>query len=123
MRGGIGAVLGLRMRDEPAALEPHAERAEALLLVQPPRLRDRQRLGLGIPALGEIPEALLAAPPDDGHLAARGEELEHQAHLPLAPPAVVLAPVAGRVFDLAGQQRAALAQLLQDVAAERRRAP
>ena len=44
---------------------------------------------------------------------------EHQTHLPLPPPAVVLALVAGCVLDLAREQRAALAKLLQDVAAER----
>ena len=105
------------MRDEAAALESHAERAEAALLPELPRLGERQRLGLGVPALGEIPDALLAAPPDDGDLAARAEAVEHQAHLPLAPPAVAFAPVGRRVLDLARQQRAALAELLQDVAA------
>ena len=38
--------------------------------------------------------------------------------MPLAPPAVVLAAVAGRILDLAREERPALAQLLQDVAAE-----
>ena len=116
-RSGIGPSSASGCATSRPRCEPHAERAEALLVVEPPRLRERQRLGLGIPALGEIPDALLALPADDRHLAARGEELEHQAHLALAPPAVVLASVAGRVGDLAREERPALAQLLQDVAA------
>src|SRR5262249_26927544 len=69
---------------------------------------------------GQIPDALLAVPPDDRNLAARGEDLEHQAHLPLAPPAVVLATVARRVLDLAGEEGPVFAEFLQHVAAERR---
>src|SRR5579859_555795 len=115
---GRRAVLGVGMREEPASVEAHAERAKASFLVQAPRLRQRQRLGLGIPAVGEIPDALLAPPADDGDLAARREALEHQAHLPLAPPGVLLALVARRVLDLAREKGPALAQLFEDVAAE-----
>ena len=49
------------------------------------------RLRLGIPALGEVPHPLLAAPADDRDLAARVQHLQHQAHLARAPPAVRLA--------------------------------
>src|SRR5207253_2705714 len=94
---GNRAVLGLWVGDEPPTLQPHADRAEALLVVEPSRLCERQGLGLGVPALGEIPDALLALSADDRDLAASGEELQHQAHLALAPPAVVLTPVAGRI--------------------------
>ena len=76
------------------------------------------RLGLGVPPLGEVPDALLALPADDRDLAARREALEHEAHLPRAPPAMALAAVAGRVLDLAREEGAALAELLQDVAPE-----
>src|SRR5262249_37060318 len=81
------------------------------------RRRDSQRLGLGVPALGEVPDALLAATTDDCDLAACAETLEHQPHLPLAPPAVLLAPVARRVLHLAGEERATLSELSEDVAA------
>src|SRR5207344_3415391 len=70
----------------------------------------------GIPALGEIPDALLALASHNGHFAARGEELEHEAHLALAPPAVVFPFVAGGVRDLAREEWPALAQLLEDMA-------
>src|SRR5215831_12060594 len=106
------------MRDQAATLEPDPERAEALLVIQPPRLRQRERLGLGIPPLAEIPDALLAAPTYDGDLALGREDFEHQPHLALTPPAVVLAPMAGCVLDLAREQRAAFAKLAQNVAAK-----
>jgi hypothetical protein len=99
--------------------EPHAERAEPLLLEDRARLPPGDPLGLRVEALGEIPDTLLAAAADDGHLAARVQHLQHQAHLALAPPAVRLAPVRAVILDLAREQRAAPLQLAQNVAAIR----
>src|SRR5581483_12238202 len=92
-RGARGhrRVIRVGVRDELPALEPHAERAEALLLADLQRLLQGELLRLGEPALGKIPDALLAAATDDRHLAAGAHALEHQAHLARAPPAVVLA--------------------------------
>ena len=112
------------MRDEPAALEPHADRAEALLVVHRERLVQRERLHVGVPALGEIPDALLAAAADDGDLpdAARTSSISpicrepHQSWRSAAAAALVR-------LDLAGEERPALAQLLEDVAAEGRVRP
>ena len=74
---------------------------------------------LGIPALGEIPDALLAAAADDGDLAARVQDAEHQTHLARAPPAVRLALRRPVVLDLAREERPAPVELAQDVAPER----
>ena len=65
------------------------------------RVLQRRAIGLGIPALGEIPDSLLSLPSDDGHLAARVQDAEHQPHLPLAPPAVSLARRRLVILDLA----------------------
>src|SRR5579885_1643945 len=108
------------MDDEAPALALHAERAEQLRLEHALRLPPRHALGLRIPALREIPDALAAAAADDRHLAARAEHLEHQPHLPLPPPAVRLAPRAGVIGDLAREQRPAPLELSQHVAAVRR---
>src|SRR3954468_6194049 len=106
---------------EPAALlEADAARAEALVLEDPLRLGPAHLLRLGIPALGEVPHALLAAPSDDGHLPARVQHAEHQPHLALAPPAVRVAPARPVVLDLAREQRSAPLELAQDVTPERR---
>jgi hypothetical protein len=74
----------------PLALgEPHAERAEALLLEGAISLAQRQRLGLRVPALGEVPEPLAAAAPDNRDLPVDVQRLEHQPDVALAVPAVV----------------------------------
>src|SRR5436305_536855 len=56
------------MRQGPAALESHAHGAEALLLDQPQRLRDGDGLGLGVPALRQVQQPLLAFAADDREL-------------------------------------------------------
>jgi len=82
-RVGVCFPPGLRQAD--------AERAEASIGEEPIRLADGHPLGLRIPALGEVPDPLLPPSPHDCDLAVRGEDLEHQPHLPGAPPVVVLA--------------------------------
>src|SRR5581483_5467768 len=111
------AVLGVRMRDEAAAAKLDAERAEAALVDQPLRLAPRDALRLGVPALGEIPDALRPAAADDGDLAARRHALQHQPHLARTPPAVRLPRVPGVVLDLTREQRPAPFERAQDVAA------
>ena len=98
--------------------QPHAERAEALLVVEPPRLRERRASrSRGYQRSARSQTRCLPCRPTTATWPRACEELEHEAHLALAPPAVVLTPVAGRVGDLAREQRPALAQLLQDMAA------
>src|SRR5690242_21160624 len=99
------------MGDPSALLEAHALRAKPFLASAALCLRPRDHLALRKPAVGEIPDALLAAPADDGDLAARAHHLEHQPHLPCAPPAVSLA--AGRlvILDLTGEERPAALEL------------
>src|SRR5205814_10264216 len=58
---GNPAVDGVGVRDPTALLEPHAERAEALLLPERLRLAQGHALRLRIDALGEVPDALLPA--------------------------------------------------------------
>src|SRR5207247_1538809 len=95
------------------------ERAEALLGEQLLRFAQGDSLRLRIPALREIPGALAAPPADDSDLAAGGENLEHQSHLPGAPPLVPLLVLPAPVcLDLAGEQGAALLELAQHVAPE-----
>ncbi len=65
-----------------------------------------------------IPEPLTVATPDDRDEAPVREYLEHQPHLAAAPPLVVLTLHAHVILDLAGQERAALLELTQHVAAE-----
>jgi hypothetical protein len=100
--------------------EPQTERAETLLREQGLGLAQRQRLRLRVPALGEVPEALLPPPARDRDRAAAVQDLQHHAH-PAAPvPAVLLASRPGRpVIELARQQGPAPVELTQDVAPER----
>src|SRR6187455_2919741 len=60
------AVLGLGVRDEASPLEPDAERTEALLVERSPRIRERYRLRLRVPALREVPEPLAGLAAGDG---------------------------------------------------------
>src|SRR3954464_8726637 len=53
-----GAGVRVRMGDDPVPAELDALRAKPFLLENPPRLGERQRLGLRPDALGEIPQAL-----------------------------------------------------------------
>ena len=97
---GHGLVAHLGMRDPLAFLEPDAERTEALLGEATLRLAQGHRLGLGVPALAEVPEALLALTADDRHVTADAEDLQHQAGAARAPPAVPAVP-AHRVLEVA----------------------
>ena len=106
------------MRDPFAALETHAERAEATGGQLALGLAPGQLLGLREDALGEVPEALLADAAGDRDLAARGHDLEHQPHLAGAPPAVTLARRHQVVLEVAREQRAVALELAQHVAAE-----
>ncbi len=115
-----GAVRRVGMHLELAALEPHAERAEAQLVDQRLGLLPRQLLRLRVPALGEVPDALVAAPADDGDLAAHVQHLEHQPDLARAPPAMSPGFLLGVRLDLAAEQRAARLELAQDIAPEGR---
>src|SRR6185503_6896959 len=106
------------MGHEAPLREAHPERAELPLVEHPLCLGPADPLRLGIPALREIPDALLAAAADDGDLAPCVQDPEHQPHLPLAPPAMRLAPRRRMILDLARQQRAAAFELAQHVASE-----
>ena len=56
---GYLAVTGGGMGVEAAPLEADAECLEPLLVVGTLGFRERQRLGLGVPALGEVPEPVV----------------------------------------------------------------
>src|ERR1700752_1840099 len=107
------------MRDQASALEPDAERAESLLRDAALHLTDRDRLRRRVPAVGEIPHALAAAPSDHRDLAACAQHVEHQAHLADAPPPVRLAVHARVILDLARGERPPPLELTQNVTAER----
>src|ERR671931_502053 len=83
-----------------AVFEPDPLRASALLCQQPLRLLERRRLDLGEPTLGEIPQAMTAAPADDGDLPAPFEQLEHHADIAAAVPPVRLPRAHGVVDEL-----------------------
>ena len=108
------------MREPASLLEAHALRAEAAC---PRRSLSPPRHGIvsvsGYQRSARSQSALLAAAADDGDLAAGVQHAEHQPHLPLAPPAVRLASGRLVVLDLAREQRAALLELAQHVAAVR----
>src|SRR4051794_21858216 len=70
-RGRHRTVDGVRMRQQAPAPKLDAERPESLVLELPLRLCPRDSLRLWVPALGEVPQALLPAPSDDGDLAHR----------------------------------------------------
>src|SRR5205085_8612964 len=73
-----------------------------------------------VPALGEVPEPLAAAPSDDGDLAVDVKRLEHQADVAVPVPAV-LDPTLGRaVFEVAREERPTPLELAQHVATEGR---
>ena len=110
-RSGIGPSVGFGMRDEPAALEPHAERAEALLVVQS-RRRLRAR---------SSPSRDTSARRDPRRAACRGGRRRRprrarrgsRASAPSGarPTSRVARARGGRVrLDLARQQRPALAR-------------
>jgi hypothetical protein len=60
-----------------------------------------------------------AAAPDDRHLAVEVERVEHQPDVAWAVPAGIAPRLAGAILELAREQRAALLELAEDVAAER----
>ena len=109
------------MREQPAALEPDAQRAEALLRQPPAGLAPRDALARGVPALGEIPHALPLPPADDGDLAAVVEEHSISAIFRSPHQRCASRRVGRVVLDLAGEQRPAPLELAQHVAADTRR--
>src|SRR3954453_20707519 len=115
---GHRLVAHVRVRDPFALLAPDAERAEPPRLQLALGLAPAQRLRLGVDALTEIPEPLRADAACDGDLAARGQDLQHQPHLAVAPPAVLLAARHQVVFAVAREQRSVALELAQHMAAE-----
>src|SRR6476646_992150 len=109
-------VFGVRVREPLSLLEPHAAGAEPSVLEDRLRLVPRHLVALGVPGIGEVPEPRLAAASADGHLAARVQHAEHQAHLALAPPAVRVAARGLVILDLAREERPALLELAKHVA-------
>src|SRR5439155_15810120 len=81
-----GAVSGLRMCLPAVAGPPYPHRSPQTVLEQPFRLTQRERLGLRIPALGEVPQPLATPAADDGDLAVDVKRLEHAAHVPAPVP-------------------------------------
>src|SRR5687768_15199201 len=90
--------------------EPHPERPEPLVGNRPVGLAQRYGLGLRIPALAEVPQALAASPSDDGDEAAAVEELEHDPDVSVAVPARVTL-LRRVVFKLAREHRPVLLEL------------
>ena len=85
-RSGDAPGVGFWMCDETSLVEPHAERAEALLVEEPPRLGQRHGLRLRPPALGDVPQALAGLAARDRDLAAAVEELQHPRELGAGAP-------------------------------------
>ena len=107
------------MSEQAPLLEPHALRAEALLVEGMPSLGLGHGIAGRVDALGEIPEPLPPAPSGDGDLAPQVQDRQHVADAPGAVPAVVARLALGAVVELAGEQRASLLELSHDVAPER----
>ena len=120
MRLPTGRVDRVRMGNQSAPHELHAERAKPALLDDPLRLRPGELLRLGVPALREVPDALATSATDDGDVAARVQHLQHQTRLAATPPAVIFPFHARVVGDLARQERPAGIELSEHVPAERR---
>ena len=99
---------------------PDAERALLPAFELALGLAPRERLALREDALGEVPDALLAVAPCHRDLAARREDVEHQPHVPVAPPAVAHTRRHHVVLEVAGEQRPAGLELSQDVPPEAR---
>src|SRR5215211_7265765 len=92
-------------------LLPDAEGSTPLLGELPLRLAERDGLGLGVPALREIPETLAALAPHDGDLPATVQELQHPGQLSAsAPPDVALLRTGRAVLELAREERPAAFQ-------------
>src|SRR5438067_2793806 len=119
--GGHVAVARLRVH-LPVSVDPaDAERAPALLRQPSPGVGPGDVLDVtGVPALGEIPQPLLALPSDDGDDAATFEQLERERDLAAAPPVVRLARHHQVCLDLARQQRSAQLELAQEETLEAR---
>ena len=110
----------VRMRVPYAPYEAHARGAKSLLLEESLGLAQRHGLGLRVPAVGEIPEPLAAAPADDRNLRPAVQDLEHLGHPARAEPAVRSALHGGVVFELSREERSAPFELAQHVASEAR---
>ena len=99
--------------------EPHTLGAEVAFGEDPLGLAQRRRLGLGIPALGEIPQALATAAPGDRDLAVEVHRHQHQPDAPRTPPAMVALGADGQVFEVAGEEWPFGLEPADDVAPER----
>jgi hypothetical protein len=115
---GDRAVRRLGMGAPLAALESHAERAEALVGEQPVRLAHRHGLRGRIPTIGEIPEALTVPPPHDRDRAARVQDVEHLGYVAAPGPAARVRRAGRPVVELAREHGPAPVELAQHVAAE-----
>src|SRR4030095_6149896 len=107
----------------PHTVLPDAERTSPLLFYQPLRLAPRRGLPGRKDALAEIPEPLLSDAPRDPDLAAGREDVQHQSHLPAAPPAVVRAIGHEVCLELTREQRAVPVELPQQLAPKARVRP
>src|SRR5262245_21955990 len=96
-----GAVHCIRVRLPSIGSEVDTERAEALLGALALGVTQRNPLGLGVPTLAEIPQALSVAAAHDRHAPAAVEDLEHHGHVAVAPPAARLERPDGVVLELA----------------------
>src|SRR5205807_1763911 len=104
------------MRQQPASAQDDAPRPNVALLEEPFRVRPRYRLRVAVPSLGEIPYPLVASPANDRDLTTGVQHLQHEADLPLTPPAMRGPPARPVIRDLPGEQRAALLELPKHVA-------
>ena len=78
--------VGLRVREQTAPLELHAQRPETLVGAGASCGRGRHGLGLRIDALGEIPQPVGPVSAGDRDHAALVQELEHPHQLSARPP-------------------------------------
>src|SRR6478672_2594491 len=115
---GDGRVAHFRVRMPLALLEPDAERPKALLGQDPLSLAQRHRVCLGVPAIGQVPEPLSVPSTHYREGPAPVQHLQHHPDLTAAEPAVVASTPAGPVLELAAEQRTALLELAQHVAAK-----
>src|SRR5688500_10648210 len=113
-----GSVDCIRMSFPVALDELDALRAKAPFLADRVRVPDRDRLGLRPPARREIPEPLAALPAGDRDFSVEVEAEEHQADLPRAPPAVLLAFALRAILELPGEERPVSLDLAENVALE-----
>ena len=119
-RAAHGTVVGIAVCDPATAALLHAERTEPLLGEVGVCLVVRQRLGITVPTLRDVPQALAAVAADGRDLPARAEELEHSADVAISGPAARRPRHLGAVLELAREHRAVAIELAEHVPLERR---